>query len=227
MRSDLNELYEKLNITPKSDFSIGIVYAILNPIVSNYFNINPINTDAISYKNKVPILYLSRHYDELDILFQQKISKDYRKKYPNYLVKKDLEFLNYFKFGVVPYYRGRDIIDLNLKDKELKKYLDYNKSVINELIPAILADGQDFLIYPEGTRRKGKRFRVKNDVLEDIISIVNNTKNNYNVSSNIVIVDYKRNDKNIDMKFSEPLVIEDGDLKLSFLKDYLYSNINY
>jgi len=223
MNKNIKDLYQELDIKPKSNFVIDIIYNILNPIVSNYFNINPINTHVISKDKNSPILYLSRHYDEIDILCQQKISKEYRNKYPSYLVKKDLSFLNFFSFGVIPYYRGRDLKD----SKNPKELLEYNKNITNNLIPKILSSREDFLIYPEGTRRKGKKFRVQNKALEEIITIYNISKNKFETIPKIISVDYKREDNNINMRFADPLIIEKEDLNLSQLKEYLYSTITY
>lgn len=224
----LNELYENFNLNPKNDFGINLVYYILNPIFSNYFDVKTVNEKYISPVIKKPIFYISRHYDEIDILCQQKISKEVRNKYPNYLVKKDLAFLDNLNFGILPYYRGSDKKELikttQITNKEIDKY---NSEILFELIPNILSSGQDFLIYPEGTRRKGKKFRIQNTVLEDIINIYNITKNEHNTVIQINSVDYKREDERIYMKFGEPLIRESKDLELEELREYLYSNINY
>ena len=229
MNKNLIELYSQLDIKPKSNFAIDLVYNILNPIVSSYFNIEPSNTNVISKDIKNPILYLSRHYDEIDILCQQKISKEYRGEYPSYLVKKNLSFLNYFGFGVIPYYRGKDKQDAIKSGNYKKEDLDnYNKKIISELIPLILSNNQDFLIYPEGTRRKGKKFKVQNKVLEDIVTIYNNSKEISKIMPQIISIDYLREDKNIKMRFGTPLVLSKRrELNIDELREYLYSNIVY
>ncbi len=218
MKSELNNLYQELDLNPKNNFGINIVYHILNPIFSSYFNLGIINPDNIK-KEISPILYISRHYDEIDILCQQKASKEIRDSYPSYLVKKDLAFLDKLSFGIVPFYRGRDLDSSNIKN------LKYNERIINELIPSILGNGEDFLIYPEGTRRKGRKFKVLNKVLEDIVSIHKNTVKNFDIIPNIVSVDYRRDNRDILMKFGE--LLKEKELNKIKLKEYLYSTITY
>ena len=96
------------------------------------------------------------------------------------------------------------------------------------MIPLILSNNQDFLIYPEGTRRKGKKFKVQNKVLEDIVTIYNNSKNKSKIIPQIISVDYLRENKKIKMRFGTPLILsKKRKLNIDELREYLYSNICY
>lgn len=231
MNTRLKKLYGKLQINPRKDWLVDLIYHIGNPLIfgTNYLNLKVIGEDNIKKIGEEPILYLSRHHDERDILCQQKATKEIRNKYPSYLVKKDLEFLNSLNLGVFPYFRSKDMKTEIKSSTKTKKDLErYNNKVYFELIPQYLASGEDFLIYPEGTRREGKPFKVANKILEDIVSLVNITTNKFKITPIIVPIDYKYLENNITMKFGDSLILNsDENNKVEVLKNHLYKNINY